>query len=195
MSKGYIGVTSREWFTYLKENNITQEVNFWRKNTNNFRVLEFGEPFFFLVKNDKNTKSERYVLGYGVYKRFEVLDIDKAWDKYQIGNGTSSKSEYLDRMRNLFKKNSGDIGCIILDNLKFFDKPVILSKSGIMFDNSVVSGKGINNEEVNQITSDIQSLFPRVFNSWEILSNKIALKTIDKSVFMHHGTGIPIGTR
>lgn len=37
--KGYIGVTSREWFTYLSNENYVGEVNFWRKNTNNFRVL------------------------------------------------------------------------------------------------------------------------------------------------------------
>lgn len=42
MNSGYIGVTSREWFTYLKENNINEEVNFWRKNIKNFNALKVG---------------------------------------------------------------------------------------------------------------------------------------------------------
>ena len=37
--------------------------------------------------------------------------------------------------------------------------------------------------------------YPKTFNSWEILNDKIALKTVDKSVLIHHGTGIPIQTR
>ncbi|MGG0250726.1 hypothetical protein ABEY24_20625 [Peribacillus frigoritolerans] len=40
--KGYIGVTSREWFTYLSNNEGINEVNFWRKNTANFNVLTEG---------------------------------------------------------------------------------------------------------------------------------------------------------
>jgi HNH endonuclease len=32
-------------------------------------------------------------------------------------------------------------------------------------------------------------------HSWEIHSSTIAVKHTDKSVFLHHGTGIPIGTR
>ena len=37
--------------------------------------------------------------------------------------------------------------------------------------------------------------YPKTFDSWEILNDKIALKTVDKSVLIHHGTGIPIQTR
>ncbi|PAB60993.1 hypothetical protein [Anaeromicrobium sediminis] len=54
--RGYIGVTSREWFTFLKENNITQDVNFWRKNTKKFNCLKEGDYFFFLVKNEHGVK-------------------------------------------------------------------------------------------------------------------------------------------
>lgn len=61
--KGYIGVTSREWFMYLSNENHFGEVNFWRKNTNNFKLLTMGEPLFFIVKNEKGVKGERAVLG------------------------------------------------------------------------------------------------------------------------------------
>lgn len=48
--KGYIGVTSRELFTYLSSKDGINQVNFWRKNTSNFNVLTEGELFFFLVR-------------------------------------------------------------------------------------------------------------------------------------------------
>lgn len=51
------------------------------------------------------------------------------------------------------------------------------------------------NDDVNLIISSVQSSFPRRFNSWEILSDKVALKTVDKSVFINHDSGIPKGTR
>ena len=35
----------------------------------------------------------------------------------------------------------------------------------------------------------------QVFNSWELLDDNIALKTIDKSIFAHFGTSIPMGIR
>ncbi len=33
--------------------------------------------------------------------------------------------------------------------------------------------------------------FPIISHSWKILSNSIAIKYLDKSAFLHHGTGIP----
>ena len=56
-------------------------MNFWRKNTANFNVLTQGDPFFFLVKNEKGVKGERAVLGKGTFVRFEVLKVNEAWDK------------------------------------------------------------------------------------------------------------------
>jgi len=151
--KGYIGVTSREWFTYLSQNNNIDEVNFWRKNTNNFRVLTEGESFFFLVKNEKRNKGERVVLGKAIFERFEVLSVDEAWNKYGIGNGDESKDSFMRRMNEMFETdtNNGQIGCIILSDFKLFDNAVYLSNVGIEFKNSVVSGKGISATEVNTI--------------------------------------------
>lgn len=151
--KGYIGVTSREWFMYLSQKNNVDEVNFWRKNTNNFRALTEGEPFFFLVKNEKGIKGERVVLGKAVYERFEVLSVNEAWNKYGIGNGDESKDSFIRRMNEMFQTDTdnGQIGCIILSGFQPFDNAVYLSEIGIEFKNSIVSGKGISATEVNTI--------------------------------------------
>jgi len=151
--KGYIGVTSREWFTYLSINEGINEVNFWRKNTNHFNILTTGEPFFFLVKNENGIKGERAVLGKATFERFEVLTVSKAWDKYGNGNGDPDKESYINRMNSMFEtdSNNGEIGCIILSGFKPFLNPIYLSEVNIEFKNSVVSGKGITETDVNMI--------------------------------------------
>jgi 5-methylcytosine-specific restriction protein A len=37
--------------------------------------------------------------------------------------------------------------------------------------------------------------FPKKSHSWEILSESVAVKSMDKSSFLHHGTGVPIEFR
>jgi len=151
--KGYIGVTSREWITYLTDKEGINEVNFWRKNTDNFNVLINDEPFFFLVKNEKGVKGERAVLGKATFERFEKLTVYEAWDKYRYANGDENREHFITRMNDMFGsgKYTGEIGCIILSDFQVFDNPVYLSDIDVEFKNSVVSGKGITENEVNLI--------------------------------------------
>ncbi|UPK52247.1 HNH endonuclease [Bacillus sp. H8-1] len=153
--KGYIGVTSREWFAYLakKDNDNIEEINFWRKNTANFNVLTKGEPFFFLVKNDKGVQGERLVLGKATFERYEVLTVAEAWNKYRNANGDEDRERFIKRMNDMFGKNTyiSEIGCIILSDFQTFDNPVYLSDLDIEFKNSVVSGKSIMETELNEI--------------------------------------------
>lgn len=144
--EGYIGVTSREWFTYLSKREQIGEVNFWRKNTNNFKKLSKGDPFFFLVKNEKGIKGERAVLGTAIFERFEVRTIEDAWDIYKEGNGDSKKEFFSNRIKNMYGSTNDivKIGCIVLSNMRMFDIPVFLSELNIDFKNSIVSGKYIN---------------------------------------------------
>jgi len=165
--KGYIGVTSREWFTYLSNKDSVNEINFWRKKTDKFRVLSEGEPFLFIVKNIKGNKGERAVLGKATFKRFEVLKVEEAWNKYGEGNGDGIKESFVTRMKIMFgtDTHNGEIGCIILSDFKRFDNPVYLSGIGIDFKNGIVSGKGIKEREVTNI-------FDHGFNSVEPIMSK-----------------------
>lgn len=148
--KGYIGVTSYAWWNYLKNKNVP-EINFWNKKKT-FKVLESGDYFFFLKKNEPGENGERAVVGYAEYVRFECLEPLEAWDKYTIGNGHPDKEEFINSMGSTLSADSLDsIGCIILQNYKALDSPVYLSDLGIDFANSIVSGKSISEEECNTI--------------------------------------------
>lgn len=35
----------------------------------------------------------------------------------------------------------------------------------------------------------------KTFDSWDVYSNKVAVKNCDKSFFVHHGSGVPINVR
>ena len=149
---GYIGVTSYEWFDYLSNVNYKDSINFWRKNTNRFKAIEQGSPFFFLVKNKKGIKTERQLLGMATFERFEVNTLDEAWDKYRDGNGDQTKESFISRMEIMFDTNAENkIGCIILSDFTVFKQPVLLSEIGIDFQNSIVSGKTIALYEVEKI--------------------------------------------
>ena len=158
--KGYIGITDRQWFSNLKSQYILNEVNFWRKNTNNFKSLASGEKFFFLVKNDKENKTERKVLGIATFVRYEVMTISEAWKRYKSGNGVNSIEEFYNKMKKLYEVNleESNIGCIILKDVEFFANEVLLSDLNIDFQNSIVSGKGISEEEVNRIIESANNI-------------------------------------
>ncbi|MGL5694741.1 MAG: hypothetical protein ACRCXA_11730 [Peptostreptococcaceae bacterium] len=161
MHKGYIGITDNKWATFIIENNI-KNVNFWCKK-HSFKAINQGEIFFFLKKNDdveKKRKIERKLIGYGIFDKFEVLNIEDAWNKYGIGNGCSSREQFVDNISLMYDLEGNDvkIGNIILNEVTIFQKPMYLSELEIDFANAIVSGKTITIDEVNKIlnTAEIE---------------------------------------
>lgn len=158
---GYIGVTDSDWAEYLKNNEITR-VNFWSKKKA-FKVLEEGDYFFFLKKNSKKEKGERKLFGYGIFEKFEVLNYRQAWTKYMTGNGCSDEDKFKAKIQKMYNLNDEvSIGCSILKDVVFFDEPLYLSKLKIKFANSIVSGKGINEEELCRMLdkiADVQKIY------------------------------------
>lgn len=158
MNKGYIGVTDNNWANFIKDNGISK-ANFWCKK-HSFKAIEDGDIFFFLKKNnveEKKEKLERKIVGYGIFKTFEVLSIEDAWNIYGTGNGCSDIKLFSDKINNMYELNATEakIGSIILDEIFMFEEPIYLSKIGIDFSNAIVSGKTITIEEVNAILGSI----------------------------------------
>lgn len=158
MNKGYIGITDNGWAKFINDNMISK-ANFWCKKRS-FKAIEEGDIFFFLKKNnaqENKEKLERKLVGYGIFKKFEVLSIKDAWDIYGIGNGCNNINSFIDKINNMFELNSDEakIGSIIVDGIVMFEEPIYLSRVGIEFSNAIVSGKTITIEEVNSILNSI----------------------------------------
>lgn len=151
---GCIYNTNREWFEYIREGEIDSKVNFWRKNTSQFKMIKPGEYFWFRVKTKHG---KRKILGYGIYEKYEVLTIEKAWEKYEEGNGAPTKEKFLELMRqSQFGKNlnfKSRIGCIVLNDVRCFedDEGIDLEKVGIKFSKNIVSGKRVDDENLKRI--------------------------------------------
>lgn len=157
--KGYIGVTSYGWADFLKDKNDLEVINFWcTKKT--FKVLDKGDYFFFLRKNSPSSpKKEREIVGYAQFDHFEYLSLSEAWNKYGIGNGSYSLSSKTNHIKDaLHNDDLSSIGCIILNKFKFFEKSVLLSELDIPFQNNIVSGKSITEEESNKIINALNKI-------------------------------------
>jgi putative restriction endonuclease len=122
-----IGTTDQDWFQYLRDLNDDAKllfINFWTPTPWNFKALNKGDKFYFMLKSPI-----RKIGGYGVFERYEESLPSEAWDKYLQSNGASSLNELLNRVDKYAGKNSSEyqkgnidkIGSIILTNPVFFD--------------------------------------------------------------------------
>jgi putative restriction endonuclease len=120
--KGYIGVTDKDWFTFLSQQPGIDEVNFWQPGGSRlFKSLLPGEPFLFKLHSPQN-----YIVGGGFFAHSTILPLSLAWSAFGIKNGAISYS----KMRSLIERNRHSdpsledykIGCILLTQ-PFFLQP------------------------------------------------------------------------
>lgn len=156
--KIYVGVTDDNWFQYLKKQK-PDEVNFWQPNSARaFRALSEGELFLFKLHAPRN-----YIVGGGVFVRQVMLPVSLTWDSFGIKNGTTSQSEFIQRMwkyRNVEKERAIDpvVSSLIISTPFFLEEedwiPVPQSWSL-----NIVSGKTYDTE-----TEEGKILFTQISN-------------------------------
>ncbi|WP_308683400.1 hypothetical protein [Stomatobaculum longum] len=141
--KGYIGIANDDWCNCLQSTKSSHAV-FWRKKAS-FKALQKGEIFYFL--NRKNVEGKRFVVGRGKYCDWHIMPAKKAWAEYGGTLGYREEKEFLDSLRSIYKTDEVELGCVLLQEVVFFDKPVCLSECNIDFSPYIVSGKTIGEEE------------------------------------------------
>jgi len=121
--KAYVGVTNNDWFAFLSRQPDVDEVNFWQPSGKTlFRALKPGEPFLF-----KLHAPDHYIVGGGFFAHSTILPVGLAWEVFGKKNGAGS----LLGMRRLIEHIRGqaslhedyNIGCILLEQPFFFDRP------------------------------------------------------------------------
>ena len=123
MTRGYIGLTDPDWYTYLSSLSKIDEVNFWQPHGGRaFRALTPGEPFFFKLR-----APHKAIAGFGFFERHESLPAWLAWECFQNMNGAPDFESMLDRILRLRKEEgravrAGEfqIGCIMVSAPVFF---------------------------------------------------------------------------
>jgi putative restriction endonuclease len=121
--KGFIANTDFDWFTVLSQVPEVEEVNFWRPSPRvPFKALQRGEPFFFRLKAPHHA-----IGGFGLYDRYEALQVWLAWDAFGVKNGARSFGELRARLEDLRARNrieqAGELrlGCIMVVQPVFFE--------------------------------------------------------------------------
>lgn len=141
--KGYIAISSDAWCNYLKSIQSDKAV-FWRKKAA-FKALQEGEYFYFL--NRKAVDGMRFVVGRGKYAGRSVLSPHKAWEEYKQTLGCQEEIEFIQSIRSIYKTDDVELGCIVLNEVEFFEIPVNLGECDIDFSPYIVSGRTITNDE------------------------------------------------
>lgn len=117
----YVGVTDRQWFRFLKDEPVLDEVNFWSPGGRTINASR-GLPFLFKLKAPDNA-----IGGGGFVSFVERMPIRDAWEFFRRENGAAS----LEELRRRIEGNrrgpvsiSDQIGCFVLSNPFFFDSPI-----------------------------------------------------------------------
>jgi putative restriction endonuclease len=121
--KTFVGVTDKNWFTFLSSIPEIDEVNFWQPGgKTHFRALNTGQPFLFKLHSPLN-----YIVGGGFFAHSTILPISLAWQAFGEKNGARSLNDMrqrLEKYRRISSPTKEDypIGCILLEQPFFFDR-------------------------------------------------------------------------
>ena len=114
--KIYVYPTDRQWFDFLRQRTILDEINFWQPGGGRaFSQLQPGELFLFRLKSPVDR-----IAGGGFYLHSSVLPLGLAWDAFEEKNGTPDFATFR-RLIASYKKVSPPeqlpldsmIGCIV----------------------------------------------------------------------------------
>jgi len=153
--RGYVAVTDRDWYRFLRDRPDLDEVNFWQPGGNRrFGALSPGEPFLFKLHYPDNA-----IVGGGFFTHASLLHARLAWDAFDQKNGAASYPEMCRRIAR-YRHTMVDpraqytIGCIILQEPFFFRERDWIP-APVDFSPNIVQGK----------TYDLQSVVGR--QTWE----------------------------
>jgi len=143
--RGFVGNTDFDWFSFLRERQPIDEVNFWQPSGGDvFRALQPGEPFFFRLK-----KPHYAIAGYGLFARHEVVPARLAWEAFGPLNGARDFDEMCRRIERYRRGQPVDplrqyrIGCLMISQPVFFEEAAwVREPEG--FSRNIVRGAGLD---------------------------------------------------
>jgi len=115
-----VAVTDEDWFSTLRSQQSTDEINFWQPSPTNVADPP-GTPWLFKLHSPKN-----YIVGGAFFIHYARLPIGVAWDTFGPRNGTASFEDMLARVARYRKlapaELKDEIGCVVLAQPFFLDE-------------------------------------------------------------------------
>lgn len=162
---GYIANTDPNWFNFLKQNNITNPV-FWfkRDNNPNSKCLVEDNYMFLRITNT----NPPVMKAFGKIKNTKTLNVKSAFDLYGDRLGYSTVEKMIDVSSSwtssVSLSPSTSIFCVELINLKTIREIRVdkdLEPLGILFDyQHIVTGKGLNDEQTSALLQITETISP-----------------------------------
>lgn len=134
-----IAVTDRDWYEYQKRNGFINRINFWTPHV--WKVaLAADTKIVFKLKKAANKPGDE-IGGYGRFVEYKSQTLDQSWKEFGRRNGCDTKEEYIAKLTKGKGNASYVCGCIVLDDVVFFDEPKRLADYGLSFSPNIVTYK------------------------------------------------------
>lgn len=146
----WIGVTDNDWFRFLRERPILEEVNFWQPSGGSFGAVPLGAPFLFKLHYPEN-----YIVGGGYLAHVSVVGHRTAWEWFGEKNGVRTLEEMRRRIGKYRRHpispfEEAQIGCVMLSE-PFFWREEQWIPAPADWSKNIVRGKTYDTrEEVGQ---------------------------------------------
>lgn len=134
-----IAVTDRDWYEYQKRNGFINRINFWTPKVWKVAITP-GTNVVFKLKKTNNMFGDE-IGGYGRFVEYKTQSLDQSWKEFGRRNGCDTKEEYVAKLTK-GKGNAFTVcGCMVLDDVVFFDEFKRLSDYGLSFALNIVTYK------------------------------------------------------
>lgn len=127
-----IAVTDKSWYEYQKEHDFIDNINFWTPTV--WKVA--FDPGDIIVFKLKGTIDD--IGGYGSFVEYKHQTLEQSWKEFGQRNGYDTKEEFVMALTKGKGPSSTICGCLVLENVVYFDQPEKLSKYGLSFNSHIV---------------------------------------------------------
>jgi hypothetical protein len=151
----FIAKTHEDWASFLREEGITDNANFWSPHPKPLLNDLPGNQIFFFSKVQPSYKRE--VVGWGKVTRYSEESVARCWDIFGVGNGANSLEEMLERMNELLPPGehvglTSTIGANAIDDILWLDHSIDIDPLGIKVSPNTVRGRRLTVDEATTIT-------------------------------------------
>ena len=157
----YIAKTHEDWVSFLRDEGITDSINFWSPNPIPLlRALPTNRLFLY---SKCPPDGKRRLVGYGKVREYLALSVAEAWSRFGVGNGATTIEEKLERINSFSSVNRNIdrnmvIGNTILDEVVWLEEPVDIEAKGVTVAPQAVRGRSLTiDEEVALLGSNTDS--------------------------------------
>lgn len=143
----YIAKTNENWVEFLKEEGITDSVNFWSPTANPLLKSLPNNRLFLFSKCPPDNK--RMLVGYGKVREYFQSTVGEVWRTLALCNGVSSLDEFIERINSFSsvsqtRNQNTVIGNTIMDEVVWLDQPVKIENMGVTVAPNIVRGRSLS---------------------------------------------------